>query len=103
MPWEGSSERFKVCVKMDEDALLRTELVADIKKVILPIKQANGLKSKSPVKAIVVQAEGDNLRLLEEEPGQLKAAARSEEVQFNAEGLEFTEAREGVSIALIIE
>ena len=102
-PWEGSNERFKLAVKMDEAALLRTELVADIKKVILPIKQANGLKSKSPVKAIVVQADAQYLELLQAEPGQLKAAARSEEVHFNQEGLEYTEAREGLAIALIIE
>jgi len=55
------------------------------------------------VKAIVVQADAQYLELLQAEPGQLKAAARSEEVHFNQEGLEYTEAREGLAIALIIE
>ena len=87
---------------MDEDALFRTELVNDIKPVITQLKNDLGLKSKTPIAKVVIKASEDLVKLLAVEPGQLTAAGRAEEVEFNIDGLDYADtAREGLAVAIV--
>ena len=98
------SEELTIDVKMDEEALFRTELVAELKPVITKLKQAVGLKGKSPIAKVIVQATAEFQAVLEKEPAQITASARAAEHAFNVEGIEYTATtREGLSVAIIVE
>ena len=87
---------------MDEAAVFRTELIADIKPIITKLKQALGLKSKTPIAKVIVQATPEFKKYLQAEPAQITAAGRAEEVEFNSDGVEYTATdREGLAIAIV--
>ena len=101
-PFEDKTDSLEIDVKMDEDALFRTELVNDIKPVITQLKNDLGLKSKTPIAKVVIKASEDLVKLLAVEPGQLTAAGRAEEVEFNIDGLDYADtAREGLAVAIV--
>ena len=101
--FEDKTEDIQIQVKMDEEAVFRTELVAELKPVITSLKQAEGLKGKSPIAKVIVQATAELQAILEKEPAQITASARATDYEFNAEGIEYTAtSREGLAVAIIV-
>ncbi|MCM8541178.1 MAG: valine--tRNA ligase [Lentisphaeraceae bacterium] len=101
-PFEDKTDLLEIDVKMDEGAVFRTELVNDIKPVITQLKNGLGLKSKTPISKVIIQASDELVKLLEVEPGQLTAAGRAENVEFNTDGIEYTAtSREGLAVAIV--
>ncbi len=101
-PFEDKTDVLEIDVKMDEAAVFRTELVGDIKPIITQLKNGLGLKSKTPISKVIIQASDELVKLLSEEPGQLTAAGRAEEVEFNSEGIDFTPtSRDGLAVAIV--
>ena len=101
-PFEDKTDSLEIDVKMDEAAVFRTELVNDIKPIITQLKNGLGLKSKTPIQKVIIQASDELVELLSAEPGQLTAAGRAQEVEFNTDGLEYTAtAREGLAVAIV--
>jgi valyl-tRNA synthetase len=99
---EDKTDELEIQVEMDKAAVFRTELVNDIKPIITQLKNAAGLKSKTPIAKVIIQATDEFASYLEAEPTQLTAAARSQEVEFNSEGVEYTAtAREGLAVAIV--
>ena len=101
-PFEDKTDVLEIDVKMDEAAVFRTELVGDIKPIITQLKNGLGLKSKTPIQKVIIQASEELVELLSVEPGQLTAAGRAQEVAFNTDGVEYTStAREGLAVAIV--
>ncbi|MCH2205637.1 MAG: valine--tRNA ligase [Lentisphaerales bacterium] len=101
-PFEDKTDEIEIQVKMDQAAVFRTELVADIKPVITKLKQAAGLKSKTPIAKVIIQASNEFIEYLQAEPAQITAAGRATEVEFNVEGFEYTVTeREGLAVAIV--
>ena len=101
-PAEDKTDELEIDVKMDQAAVFRTELVNDIKPIITKLKNEAGLKSKTPIAKVIVQATAEYLTYLEAEPTQLTAAARAQAVEFNTTGVEYREtAREGLAVAIV--
>ena len=101
-PFEDKTDVLEIDVKMDEAAVFRTELVGDIKPIITQLKNGLGLKSKTPIAKVIIQASDELVELLSVEPGQLTAAGRAQEVEFNTDGIEYTAtAREGLAVAIV--
>ena len=72
--------------------------------MITSLKQAEGLKGKSPIAKVIVQATAELQAILEKEPAQITASARATDYKFNAEGIEYTAtSREGLAVAIIVE
>ena len=101
-PFEDKTDALEIDVKMDEAAVFRTELVNDIKPVITQLKNDQGLKSKTPIAKVIIQATDELVNLLSEEPAQLTAAGRAESVEFNTDGVEYTAtSRDGLAVAIV--
>ena len=99
---EDKTERLALHIEMDKAALLRNELVSELKPLINEAKKAFNLKAKDACKVLYIQAPADLLKVLETEPGQLEAAARSEKVVFNAAGKSYLPlaSRPGMGVAV---
>ena len=100
--FDDRTDEIEIQVKMDEAAVFRTELVADIKPVITKLKQGLGLKSKTPIAKVIVQATPEFIEYFKTEPTQITAAGRATEVEFNVEGVEYTSTeRDGLAVAIV--
>jgi len=98
---EDRTDDLQISVKVNEAALFRNDLVADLKPVITSLKKELGLKSKSPVDTVYVQASTEFLPVLQEEPEQVIAAARADKVEFNTADIAYSAtSREGLAVAI---
>jgi valyl-tRNA synthetase len=100
--FEDKTEEIEIQVKMDEAAVFRTELVADIKPIITQLKNNADMKSKTPIAKVIIKATDEFTEYLKAEPTQITAAGRAQEVEFNVEGIEYTATqREGLAVAIV--
>ena len=100
-PAEDKTNEITIQVEMDQNALLRTEILTEIKPTINILKKELGFKAKTPIAQLFVQVSAELLPIFEEEPGQIAAGARAKEALFNQEGIEYmATAREGISVAI---
>ncbi|PCJ58832.1 MAG: valine--tRNA ligase [Planctomycetota bacterium] len=103
-PFDDKTSELSIEVKMDEDAMYRTELLGKIKPIVSALKKDAGLKAKNPIAKIYIKAEGKILKSLEEEPSSIIGVVKAREVLFNDNAMQYTATEEeGLEVAISVE
>lgn len=91
--------KLRISVEMDPDALRGAQLAATVKAAVNEAKKPLGLKSKDPVKALLIDAPAELAAILEADVDRLKYQNKAEHIRFEslAEGVD---AGEGIRVAV---